>query len=162
VRVPFVIAGPGIRRRGVRDEKTLVSGVDVVPTLCDYAGVSASVPVTGRSLRAAVEGGDLNRPFVVSEISEYGKETPEARKSPSSASPPSGLEKRQGRMLRTDRYKYVVFNGGDRPEQLFDLQLDPGEVYNLARRTEAAPTLEQHREMLLRWIEGTRDDFRMP
>jgi glucosamine-6-phosphate deaminase len=65
-------------------------------------------------------------------------------------------------MLRTSRYKYVVFNGGKRPEQLFDLQLDPGEVYNLARRPEAASTLQQHRELLLGWIETTRDDFSFP
>jgi hypothetical protein len=29
-------------------------------------------------------------------------------------------------MVRTARYKYVAFNGGARPEQLFDLRTDPG------------------------------------
>ena len=65
-------------------------------------------------------------------------------------------------MLRPDRYKYVVLNGGLRPERLFDLQLDSGETYNLARRPEAASTLRQHRELMLRWIETTQDDFKMP
>ena len=65
-------------------------------------------------------------------------------------------------MLRTKRYKYVAFNGGARPEQLFDLELDPGEVYNLVPRPEAAATLNEHRGLLKRWIDQTNDDVRMP
>ena len=65
-------------------------------------------------------------------------------------------------MLRSARYKYVAFNGGARPEQLFDLELDPGEVLNLARRTDAAGPLRQHRELLARWIGQTADDFQLP
>jgi hypothetical protein len=101
-------------------------------------------PLGGRSVRAAIEGAGLDRPFVVSEISEFGQKD------------------RQGRMLRTRRYKYVVFNGGQRPEQLFDLELDPGEVQNLARRPAARAVLEQHRKLLADWIMETRDDFRPP
>ena len=65
-------------------------------------------------------------------------------------------------MLRTDRFKYVVFNGGERPEQFFDLQLDPGEVRNLIGDTEAANELDRHRELLSGWIARIRDDFRIP
>jgi arylsulfatase A-like enzyme len=142
-KVPMIIAGWGVQRRGVVDHRALVSGLDILPTVCDYAGVPAPEIVRGRSLRAAIDGAAFDRPFVVSEV-RYGDAS------------------REGRMLRTARYKYVVFNGGSRPEQLFDLELDPGEVLNLARRPEAAPLLTQHRQLLAAWIRETQDDFRPP
>jgi arylsulfatase A-like enzyme len=144
VKVPLIFAGAGISRRGVRDERTLVSGIDLMPTVCSYAGIAIPAGTTGVNLRPAIEGGILNRRFVVSELSEYGKDD------------------RQGRMLRTARHKYVVFNGGARPEQLFDLDLDPGENLNLARQESAAPVLREHRALLRDWIRDTKDDFAFP
>jgi hypothetical protein len=88
------------------------------------------------------EGRSLARKFVVSEL-RYGD------------------EKREGRMLRTSRHKYVVFNGGARPEQLFDLTLDPGETQNLAYSPVAEPLLGEHRNLLRRWLKETGDDFSM-
>ncbi len=144
VKVPFSIAGPGIKQRGAWDRRTLVSGLDVVPTVCDYAGVKPPALMRGRSLRSAIEGKPLDRAFVVSELSEYDE------------------KEHQGRMLRTARYKYVVFNGGKRPEQLFDLQFDPGEVCNLAAGAGAKAVLGEHRDLLARWVKDTNDDFRFP
>ncbi len=144
VKVPLVFAGAGVARRGVTDARSLVSGLDLLPTICDFAGIAAPSLTRGVSLHGAIEGTPVERRFVVSELSAYGNPA------------------RQGRMLRTARYKYVAFNGGARPEQLFDLELDPGEVLNLARRTEAAGSLRQHREILAAWIGQTADDFQLP
>ena len=143
-RVPLIVSGRGVERRGVVDDRALVSGIDMLPTLCDYAGIPQPVGVRGRSLRDAIAGRDWNREFVVSELSHFGGEN------------------RQGRMLRTSRYKYVAFNGGARPEQLFDLQLDPGEVSNLAYVPAGKAQLARHRALLRDWIEDTKDDFRLP
>jgi len=112
-----------------------------MPTVCGFAGVRLPQPVAGVDLRPAMSNGSVARRFVVSELSEYGKED------------------RQGRMLRTDRYKYVAFNGGANPEQLFDLELDPGEMQNLARQPSAAPVLREHRDLLRAWGAQTKDDF---
>jgi len=84
----------------------------------------------GRNLRPATEGGKLDRRFIVSELCEYGE------------------KRREGRMLRSARYKYAVFNGGKRPEQLFDLEFDRGEKINLATRASSAGTVREHRNML--------------
>jgi len=143
-KAPLVIAGAGVRRRGVVDQHSLVSCLDILPTLCDFTGVAPPEGVRGQSLRSAIEGAGDRRPFVVSELSEFGGKD------------------RQGRMLRTQCYKYIAFNGGKRPEQLFDLKLDPGEVYNLVRRPEETAVLAEHRALLARWIADTGDDFRMP
>ena len=113
----------------------------MLPTVCDLAGIPAPAGARGLSVRAAVEGSGLGRPFVVSELSGYGK------------------KERQGRMLRTRRYKYVVFNGGARPEQLFDLELDPGETRSIVSN---GAVLSEHRRLLDQWIAETKDDFVRP
>lgn len=144
VKVPLIFAGKGIERRGVVDSRMLVSGVDIVPTLCDYAVTPPPPGIEGKSLRPAIQGKSLDREFVVSELADLG------------------VAGREGRMLRTDRYKYVVFNGGARPEQLFDLELDPGEVRNLAVSNPDAVPLQRHRNLMKQWIRDTKDDFKIP
>ncbi len=143
-KVPLVVAGKGVERQGVVDSSALVSGADVVPTLCDYAGIPAPSPVTGRSLRPVVRAHGWDRQFVVSELADLG------------------FPDRQGRMLRTARHKYVVFNGGERPEQLFDLELDPGEVSNLVDDPAAGSEPSRHRKLLGEWLARTSDEFRIP
>ncbi len=141
VRVPLVIAAPGKQPRV--DRRTLASLTDILPTFCDYAGISPPPEIRGTSLRPAVEGRPLSRKFAVSEL-RYADET------------------REGRMLRTARHKYIVFNSGARPEQLFDLSIDPGEKCNLAREKSAEAVLRQHRKLLRGWIAETGDDFVIP
>ena len=143
VRVPLIISGPGIPRRAAVDRHSLASLIDVLPTFCDYAGIAAPKDVRGTSLRPALEGSPLSRKFAVSEL-RYGD------------------AKREGRMLRTAHTKYVVFNGGARPEQLFDLTVDPGETQSLAHSAAAGPVLREHRDLLRGWITETHDDFPLP
>lgn len=141
-RIPMILAGPGIRS-GHTEYGTLASLADLAPTFCDYAGIAAPPEVRGISLRPVLEGGTVARTFVAGELI-YQDQT------------------REGRMIRTARHKYVVFNGGARPEQLFDLDTDPGEVLNLAARPEGQAELDRHRAILRAWIRTTRDDFKMP
>ena len=58
-------------------------------------------------------------------------------------------------MIRTRRYKYVVYRG-DPVEQLFDRQADPGETRNLAGQATMATVLAEHRAMLRQWERGLR------
>lgn len=134
VRVPLILAGPGIQAGSVRTE--LASLTDLLPTMCDAAGIQTPKDLRGASLLKPVA-----RPWMVSEL-RYG------------------TEDREGRMLRGSRYKYVVFNSGARPEQLFDLEMDPGETHNLA--TSATGLRDEHRGMLRNWLSQTGDSFRMP
>ncbi len=94
----------------------------------DYASVPCS-EVTGNSLRSVVEHPDLSgTSFLVSELH----------------SDPTDLEM-QGRMVRTERYKYVAFSTDRNPEQLFDLNSDPGETRNLSHDANWREELEEHR-----------------
>jgi arylsulfatase A-like enzyme len=57
----------------------------------------------------------------------------------------------EGRMVRTERYKYCVYSRGNRRESLVDLQTDPGEMLDLASDPKYREVLLQHRELLARF-----------
>ena len=143
--VPMVCSWPGVIPAGQVDSKHPVSGIDVVPTLCDYAGVP-SPEVTGVSLKPWIEQPDTaGRECVVCELKPF-REQPE----------------RLGRVLRTTRFKYMTFTDGARPEMLFDMQADPGETKNLAFDSKYAGELKHHRDLLRKWLKRTGDDFVAP
>jgi choline-sulfatase len=75
VRVPFIMSYKGKIPAGVIDDAHLVSnGLDLLPTLCDYAGVEPPQGLHGRSLRPLVAGNSAVewRDFAVAE-SENGR-----------------------------------------------------------------------------------------
>jgi arylsulfatase A-like enzyme len=62
-----------------------------------------------------------------------------------------------GRMVRTNEYKYAVYGRGRYREQLFDLTEDQGEMVNLAVDARHEDVLAEHRERLLEWCVETGD-----
>ncbi|MCK4855835.1 MAG: DUF4976 domain-containing protein, partial [Bacteroidales bacterium] len=56
-----------------------------------------------------------------------------------------------GRMVRSARYKYCKFKGGEPREMLIDMENDPGEMKNLAGMEEYEDVLAEHRGMLNEW-----------
>jgi choline-sulfatase len=135
VRVPFLMSYKGMIPKGIVDDTHLVSnGLDLLPTLCDYAGIETAEGLNGMSLRPFAEGKNVNkwRDFVVS-------------------------ESQSGRMLRTDRFKYCIYDSGGNREQLTDLKNDPGEIKNLAQKKDYEDVLDSHRQLLCRWVERTGD-----
>ena len=135
VHVPFVMSYKGVIPRGKVDDRHLISnGLDLLPTLCDYAGIKTPGGLHGQSLRALAEAKtpDKWRDFVV-------------------------CESQNGRSLRTDRFKYAIYDSGKNREQLTDLQDDPGEMNNLAGRADYENVLNEHRKLLREWGERTGD-----
>ena len=132
VRVPFIVAclGDGIAvEKDQFDGTHFVSGVDLFPTVCDYAGIDVPEGVQGMSVRPLVERRNVAwRDYAYIESNYWG------------------------RAIVTEQYKYVTeykptsnntsavddFSppGPDAEQlglaQLFDLQDDPGETENLA------------------------------
>jgi arylsulfatase A-like enzyme len=135
VRVPMLLKYAGHAVAGLVDDKHLVSsGLDILPTLCDYAGIDIPETAMGRSLRT-IASGDVDsgwRNYIVT-------------------------ENQTGRMLRTARYKYCVYNEGELRESLVDLVEDPGEMKNLALSGDSQRLLDEHRQLLQQWIEETDD-----
>lgn len=141
-RIPMIVRAPGGRAAAV-DERLVSNGLDLYPTICDYAGVEPPFDAPGRSMRPLLEGAPADgwRDEVVVET-QMGR---------------SGGT--LGRMVRTDRYKYIAYSRGENREQLFDMQTDPGETVNLAVSSRWRDVLQDHRDRLRTWCAATGDDF---
>jgi choline-sulfatase len=136
-RVPFIVSWPGHVPAGRMNRKHLVSSsTDLLPTLCDYAGIQPPAGLPGRSVRAIVSG----------------QEPPNWRDD-------VVIECNDSRSLRTRRYKYTVWDGDDPRETLFDMQKDPGEMNSLVNDKAMAGVLADHRARLRRRIEERTDDY---
>ncbi len=128
-RVPFIVSWKGVTKPGLVNKEHLVStGIDLIPTMCDFAGVPVPATARGRSVRALAEGS----------TSSSWRDT-------------LVVENGQSRMLRSARYKYVVYATGARREMLTDMVSDPGEMKNLALDPAFAPVLTEHRRLLKEW-----------
>ncbi|HEX6886251.1 MAG TPA: sulfatase [Planctomycetota bacterium] len=70
IRVPLLVRLPGLRQQPVVEE--LVRTVDVFPTVLDVLGIPLPEPVSGRSLRALIEGrSDAPRTAFADQINGY-------------------------------------------------------------------------------------------
>ncbi|MBN2313912.1 MAG: sulfatase-like hydrolase/transferase [Sedimentisphaerales bacterium] len=128
VRVPLLFSWPGHVAKNKTDTAHLASGLDMMPTLCDYAGIQTPAHMRGASLRSILEeNGSPAREFIVSEVTNN-----------------------TGRMVRTEGFKYIAYQ--DNPtEQLFDMKTDPGETKNLAVHSRSSSILIEHRKLLKIW-----------
>lgn len=138
--VPLIVSWKGMTPPGRIDREHLVSTLDVLPTICDYAGVKGPAIMRGKSLREIIEKPrQAGHEFVVSEM----------------ANGPA-----RSFMVRTKQYKYMVFPGtaGEKLEMFFDMQADPGEMQNLAGQAAYAKEVERHRKLLTQWNKLTEED----
>ncbi len=137
VRIPFIMSYKGMISPGKINNRHLISnGLDLLPTLCDYAGINIPGDIPGASIRSLVEGkNDARwRDHLV-------------------------VESQNGRMVRTQRYKYCIYDSGKNREQLIDLIDDPGEMKNLAGDENFADILKKHRQLLSQWVLKNGDDI---
>jgi len=127
-RVPLLFSWPGHISENITDTTHPVSGLDIMPTLCDYAGIKPPKNIRGSSLRPILEGRSVPADnFIVTEVSSN-----------------------TGRMVRTPSFKYITYKD-DSVEQLFDMKTDPGETKNLLASSRYALVLAEHRKILKDW-----------
>jgi len=126
-KVPLIVSCPGRIPEKVKDATHLVSGLDIMSTLCDYAGLEAPRGVLGKSLRPLLEDKPVEwRDYLVYETHFTG------------------------RTVRTPQFKYVTYED-DPVEQLFDMKADPWETQNLYKESQYADVMRQHRQLLGEW-----------
>ena len=124
VRVPLIVSYKGvIPPKSVNDTHLASNGLDLIPTLCDYAGIEPPAGLAGQSLRPLAEG-----------------------REPQSWRDQLWIESEFGHMLMSSRYKYMVYDSGEHREQLMDLQKDPGEMRNFTEDPDYQDTLNEYRE----------------
>ena len=107
VRIPLVMRLPRRIKAGAVVSQP-VSQIDFMPTILDYLGLPVPEKIHGRSMRPLIEGRSVPWP-------DYA----------------FCQRANQGRMLRTERFKYVWGQNG-RVVLLYDLKNDPHEDTNLA------------------------------
>jgi arylsulfatase A-like enzyme len=129
-RVPLIVDLPGGKARDQVDRDHLIAtGLDLIPTLCDFAGIEPPPGLAGRSIKpltAARNSRQTWRDCLV-------------------------IENEASRFLVGNRFKYAVYRDGEPREMLVDLKADPGEMKNLAVDPKQADILSQHRRLLRKW-----------
>ena len=132
IRVPFLIAGPGVAESVRRKE--IVALTDLYPTLCTLCGLDAPEEIEGVDISCLLTHDAVDRPprdHIISEYFGMGLLT---------QSHHDGSKGSSMRLYRTDRYKYVnTFEEGD---LLFDLKRDPRELRNAVDDDENKEMLE--------------------
>jgi len=153
-RIPFIVKGPGIKA-GSR-----VTGnnylLDVLPTLCDLAGIEIPKSVEGRSVKPVLEGKKMTVRDVLYGVYSGGTK-PGMR----------AVKKGDWKLI-----KYDVLNGTVRKTQLFNLAKNPHEflaehgkkdpqLTNLASNPAYANKLAEMEAVLLSEMRHLDDPYRL-
>ncbi len=177
IKTPWVVRWPARVKAGSATA-SLVSSVDIAPTLLELAGVSGSSLFEGRSFaKILTDPAAATRDYIYAEKQWHDYDD-------------------QCRAVRSDRYKYIRNYYNDQPatpsadgvrsptyrkmlalraegkltaaqqnifvaprpaEELYDCQTDPFETVNLAADPDHASALRKMRRALDRWQKETRD-----
>jgi len=129
VRVPLLISAPGFESAAGKSSDALVELVDLYPTIAELTGLSEKVPsnLDGLSLTGLLKN-------------------PSRAKGHSEAYTVVGNRQRMGESIKTDRYRYNYWSGGE--EELYDQMKDPEEFTNLVASSEHTIVLKQMRTRL--------------
>jgi len=132
IRIPFIVMDKGGNQKAgtADDAHFVINGLDLLPTVMDYAGVpGAKGDPRGMSVRPLVEG----------------KEVPWRKD--------LGVESSFGRMVMNDQYKYIEYDvDGIKEERLRDMQNDPHEKTHCTADPDRAGDLTRMKEVFKRWF----------
>ena len=133
-RVPLIVSVPGSAAAG-KTTASLAELVDLYPTLADLCGLKAPDYLDGVSLRPVLD--------------DPAKSVKDA----------AFTQLRRGDFdgysIRTDKWRYTQWDGGQKGEQLYDMQSDPGETKNLAGEEQHAGVVKELRGKIGRLVGAT-------
>jgi len=132
IRIPFIVMDKGGNQKAgsMDDQHLIVNGLDLLPTVLDYAGVlNAHGDPRGRSVRPLVEGKAIPWRDDV------------------------GVESAFGRMVMNDRFKYIEYDIDRNIEvRLRDMKKDPHEKTHCTNDPEYAPVLGKMKARFDYWF----------
>jgi len=145
--MPLIIEQPGGVGAGVVNS-TLVSHVDLLPTMLELAGIDAPPIMEGQSLVPLLGGKEDAERDVMMEFHRYEIEHDSW----------GGFQ--PIRCIVSDRYKLVI--NLLHTDELYDLEEDLAEVNNLIRHPDYGNIRDAMHDRLLDWMYEKRDPFRGP
>ena len=127
--MPFIVRWPGRMPAGQLDEKTVLAGIDLFPTLCAIAGAEmpAGVAMDGEDLARALLGKPMQRKGSL--FWEYG------RNEKFFAYPRIAHDRSPALAVREGKWKLLINRDGTGVE-LYDLSSDRHENTNVAAQNE--------------------------
>jgi len=127
-RVPLLVAAPGMKGNG-KGSRALVEMVDIYGTTAELAGLKPPADYQGTSMVPLLQSPERRwKSGAFTQIQFQGEIV--------------------GRSIRTDRYRYMKWEGHGDGEELYDHQTDAHEFTNLAGKPEHAATLGKLRGAL--------------
>lgn len=140
VRVPMLVYCPEIIKPGTV-VKEMVQNIDVAPTIMEVCGLQKAEQMRGESFLPLLKGEKVenwrDRVFY-----EYYWEY-DFPHTPTTFG------------VRTDRYKYIRYQGIWDTNELYDLEKDPAEMHNLIDEPEHQELVKKLSEELYDWLENT-------
>jgi iduronate 2-sulfatase len=156
LKSPLIIAGEPLNQEN-RKCNALVEFVDIMPTLMDLAGIPVPDHVEGITMRPLLN--DPDRVFKNAVFSRQERDI---------------IGRRKGYSVRNERYRYTEWHDHKNNEiiarELYDLEKDPLETYNLAIEEENAGLIEEMsqilhagwKEALPEWVDEVPDNPEAP
>jgi len=137
-RVPLLIVAPGVTKPGTV-ARAPVSQVDLYPTLAELAGVKAPAALQGQSLVPMLRDvGVTGRNWALTQVTRG-----------------NGPRRTFGYTLRTPRWRYTEWDGGEAGRELYDHDADPRELTNLAAEADRADVVAELAAQLAGALPGT-------
>ena len=137
MRVPLLVIGADVPNKGSVVEEN-VRNIDIAPTILDLAGIEALPSFDGRSFKSLLEGRSVES-WGDTIYYEYFWERPFPQTPTVHA-------------VRTNKYKFIRYHGIWDLNELYDIENDPMEMYNLIRDPAYAPVARELRNALFRWL----------
>ena len=135
IRSPLLVRYPARFTPGTRID-SLVSMIDLAPTVLELAGVAASPGIQGRSLLPLARGAEVWRQSVLVEYYSHDQPIP-------------WVLDVDYRTIRTARHKLIHWVQYPDLDELYDLEADPLEMHNLAKRADMRELRDSLRAELL-------------
>jgi arylsulfatase A-like enzyme len=181
IRTPIIMRWPGKIEAGVIDEQSIVSAIDIVPTILDAAGLPSLGAIEGKSIIDVIRGRSARaeRAYAYASSNYRSNSTQEeffphraiidasycyifnsyvVRSEGKKAKHSGWMDVVNSSLSISEKLKnkmdYMVYRA---PEELFDLKTDPGCWNNLAYDPAYEGVLEEYRGKLLSEMTSTSD-----
>ena len=130
-KAPLLIYVPDAEGNGQSCER-VVEFVDLYPTIAELCGLSFDSTLTGTSLKPLLNAPDSEwESCAVTQVLR-----------------PGNGKQIMGRSVRTERWRYTEWNGGEAGRELYDHSKDPNEFVNLVNQLESQEVIARLKPLL--------------